>query len=331
MAGGLAGTLTGIIRSLLIAFAGLLAAGFAALALALGEPAVFPIAIAGGALLAIFIALAWLLLYRLTRPLDRLALDVRIIARENPGHRLGLVAHYWVGRLAESIEAMRGRLMSAEAHGAQALADAQNQGAEQKRWLEAILLDLTDGIVVCNLQHQVLLYNQAAADLLGGTQSFGLGRSLFPFLAREPVLHALERQMQRLEGGWASPGPRFMCGAAGGERLLGARLGLVLDAKGAPNGYVLSFAELGEEETALAKRDDLLELATEGLRAPIANLRAAAETLSQNPDLPDAQRAAFQKVVLEESMALCWGPTSICQCRKTPSHRHSRRHRRQRP
>src|SRR6266496_2037376 len=169
VAGGRAGTLTGIIRSLLIAFAGLLAAGFAALALALGEPAVFPIAIAGGALLAIFIALAWLLLYRLTRPLDRLALDVRIIARENPGHRLGLVAHYWVGRLAESIEAMRGRPMSAEAHGAQALADAQNQGAEQKRWLEAILLDLTDGIVVCNLQHQVLLYNEAAADLFGGT------------------------------------------------------------------------------------------------------------------------------------------------------------------
>jgi DNA polymerase-3 subunit epsilon len=124
--------------------------------------------------------------------------------------------------LAENIEAMRGRLMSAEAHGAQALAEAQNQGAEQKRWLEAILLDLTEGIVVCNLQHQVLLYNQAAADLLGGTQSFGLGRSLFPFLAREPVLHALERQMQRLEGGWAAPGPRFMCGAAGGERLLGA-------------------------------------------------------------------------------------------------------------
>ena len=302
--GGRFETVSRWIGFLLIGFAGLLAAGFAILALALGEPAALPTAIAGGVLLVIFVSLALLLLHRLARPLDRLALDVRIIARENPGHRLGLVPRHWLGILAENIEAMRGRLMSAEAHGAQALAEAQNQGAEQKRWLEAILLDLTEGIVVCNLQHQVLLYNQAAADLLGGTQSFGLGRSLFPFLAREPVLHALERQMQRLEGGWAAPGPRFMCGAAGGERLLGAKLGVVLDAKGAPNGYVLSFAELGEEETALAKRDDLLELATEGLRAPIANLRAAAETLSQNPDLPDAQRATFQKVVLDESMAL---------------------------
>src|SRR5262249_59952138 len=116
-----------------------------------------------------------------------------------------------------------GRLTNAEAHGAQALADAQTRGAEQRRWLEAILLDLTEGIVVCNLQHQVLLYNQAAADLLGGTQSFGLGRSLFPFLAREPVLHALERQMQRRESGWMAPARRFHCGRAGRHRFLRTR------------------------------------------------------------------------------------------------------------
>ena len=55
---------------------------------ALGESAVTPIAIAGGVLLALFLAIAWLLLHRLARPLDRLALDVGIIARENPDHRL---------------------------------------------------------------------------------------------------------------------------------------------------------------------------------------------------------------------------------------------------
>jgi len=297
-------TVTAIVGALLISFAVLLAGGLVALAVILGEVDAIPIAVVGGVLLGSFVALAGLILHRLARPLDRLALDVGIIARENPGHRLGLGMQRWLARLAQGIEAMRSRMTSAEAHGSRALAEAQHQGAEQRRWLEAILLDLTEGIIVCNLQHQVLLYNQAAADVLGGMQSFGLGRSLFPFLAREPVLHALERQMQRLEAGWAEPGPRFTCGAANGQRLLGVRLGIVLDAKGAPNGYVLSFSELGEDETALAKRDDLLELATEGLRAPIANLRAAAETLSQNPNLAEAQRVAFQNVVLNESMAL---------------------------
>jgi DNA polymerase-3 subunit epsilon len=295
---------TRIIAFLLAAFATSLIASFAALALSFGASAVAPIAIAGCLLFAVFAVVAQLLLQRVARPLDRLALDVEIIARQNPTHRFGYGAGHWLGWLTQSIEVLQARLASEKAQGARALAEAQNRAAEQKHWLEAILLDLTEGILVCNLQHQVLLYNQAAADLLGPTQNFGLGRSLFPSLAREPVLHALERQMQRLDSGWAGPGARFVCGAAGGQRLLGARIGIVLDAKGSPNGYVLSFSELGEEEKALAKRDDLLELATEGMRAPIANLRAAAETLSEHPGLPDSQRVAFEKVVLDESLAL---------------------------
>lgn len=297
-------SLTTVIARLFIGLAAVLVAGLAALALALGEAALGPIAILGGALLAFVAALAWLFVGRLARPLDRLALDVRICARENAGHRLGIGTRRWLGRLTDGIEAMQARLASAQADGARALAEAQREGAEQKQWLEAILLDLSEGIVVCNLQHQVLLYNQTAIDLVGGTQSFGLGRSLFPSLTPEPVLHALERQMLRLEGNGAGAATRFMCGAGEGQRLLGARLSIVRDAEGTPNGYVLGLAEFGDAETALAKRDDLLELATEGLRAPITNLRAAAETLSQNPDLTEARRAAFQDVVLSESMAL---------------------------
>jgi hypothetical protein len=132
------------------------------------------------------------------------------------------------------------------------------------------------------------------------------------------VLHALERQMQRLESGWATPGARFMCGVAGGQRLVGARLGIVFDAKGAANGYVVSFAELGEEETALAKRDDLLELATEELRAPIANLRAAAETLYRlEPralfEKPQGARCADASAGQEVAGAVV-GPPSHVRC-----------------
>jgi DNA polymerase III subunit epsilon len=293
-----------IFGGLLIGFVVLLATTLIALAAVLSKPALAPIAIAGGTMLAVTAAFGWLLLSRLARPLDRLALDIEIIARENPGHALGIGSNHWLHRLSAAVDVMRARLVNVEAQGAQALAEAWRQGADQKRWLEAILHDLTEGIVVCNLQHQVLLYNQAAADLLGGTHAFGLGRSLFPSLTREPVLHALERQTQRLESGWAGAGTRFMCGAAEGQRLIAARLGVVLDAAGAPNGYVLSLSEFGEEHAALAKRDDLLELATEGLRAPIANLRAAAEMLTQSLKLSEAERGAFQEVVLSESMAL---------------------------
>lgn len=298
------GSVTAIVRRLVAATAALVAAGHVALAFVLGAHAAVPIAATGAALLAVIAAAAWLLDSRLARPLDRLALDLAIIARDNPGHGLRVGARHWLRRVVDGLEAVRSRLASAEAQSAQAIARVERRGGEQKRWLEAVLLDLTEGIIVCNLQHQVLLYNQAAAELLGDAHSLGLGRPLFPTLTREPVLHALERQIQRHEGGWAGASERFMCGAADGHRLLGARIGLVLDARGAPSGYVLSFAELGDEATALAKRDDLLQLATDGLRAPVANLRAAAETLAEHPDMAGAEREAFQRVILSESAVL---------------------------
>ena len=83
-------TVTGVVRALLFGFAALLVAGFAMLAFILGEPAAPPIAITGGVLLGMFLALTGLIFHRLVQPLDRLALDVGIVARENLGHYLGL-------------------------------------------------------------------------------------------------------------------------------------------------------------------------------------------------------------------------------------------------
>jgi hypothetical protein len=98
-----------VIGPWLVGFAAFIAAVFAALVVVFGEAAARPIVAAGAALLSGFIALAWLLLHRLARPLDRLALDIGIMARENPGHGLGLGPSHWLRRLAKNTEALRAR------------------------------------------------------------------------------------------------------------------------------------------------------------------------------------------------------------------------------
>lgn len=295
---------TAVIAALFVGFAGLAALEVLLVALVFGETAWRPIALAGAVLIATIAAASWFFLRYLARPLDRLALDLAIIARENPAYPLATSARPWLGRLVESVEAVRARLVSIESRGTQVLGEAQRREAEQKRWLEAILLDLTEGVIVCNLQHQLLLYNQVAAELLGGTQKLGLGRAIFPLLTREPVLHALERQIRRLETGWTGRGTRFMCGTTDAQRLLGARLVVVRDTAQKAMGYVLSFADLSEEDAVLAKRDDLLELTIESLRTPIANLRAVADKLSQDRHLTEAELSACRETVLQESGAL---------------------------
>ena len=57
-------------------------------------------------------------------------------------------------------------LVAARREIAEAMASASAGVEEQKSWLEAILLALGEGVIVCTPDHRILLYNQAALRIL---------------------------------------------------------------------------------------------------------------------------------------------------------------------
>lgn len=295
------GSITSTVVRILAAMAAVATAALVALLIWLGDAEAPVIAIIGAILAALVIG-GWLLVDRLAAPLDRLALDLAVIARDNPDHALRVGRHHWLARVVAGVEALRRSLSLAREGTAAALAEATSRAEEQKRQLEAVLLDLGEAIVVCNLQHQVLLYNPAAMALLDGP--LGLGRSLFAVLTQEPVLHALEQESETSPQDSAG-GKAFVCATVDGGRLLRARLGTIIGADRKVGGYVLAMRDVAAELDAAARRDDLLLSATEGFRAPLANLHAAAETLAGNPDIAPADRKRFETVLLEESGMLC--------------------------
>jgi DNA polymerase-3 subunit epsilon len=287
-----------------VMLAGLVIAAAGVLALTLGRSAAPTVSLACAAILAGILAAIWLLHQRITAPLDRLALDLLVIARDNPDHGLRLGSPHWLGGLIAATTVLRQRLQRASQENAAATAEGIARAEEQKRRLEAILLDLSEGVIVCNLQHQILLYNPAASALVDPPLMLGLGRSIFTVFTQEPVQHALDRLRHRQRTAGESGGDKFVCGTPDGRRLLQARLGLVLDDREQQAGYVLALRDVGGELAAAARRDDLLQLATEGMRAPLANLRAAIETIAHHPDLEREQQAPFRQVILDESAAL---------------------------
>jgi len=136
----------------------------------------------------------------------------------------------------------------------------------------------------------------------------GLGRSLFNLVTRQPVLHAIELLMFRLRaqappdaGDATAP---LVCATSDARALLRGRISLILDARREPAGYVLTLAEVTQEVATLSKRDALLTAATEGMRAPLANLRAAVETVAAYPDMALDQRQQFDQVIVRESNIL---------------------------
>jgi DNA polymerase-3 subunit epsilon len=280
---------------------------------------------------------------------------VASLAAGTAARRLWLRHGSTAGRLAETVQVLRlappGRRIDAQGQprGARALAEAVNallaereellgaidrrvaeaaDGiAQERNRLGALMAELTQSVVVCNLDGRVLLFNararlqfralaEAAAhgstdahgSPIGGAEPLALGRSIYAALDRRLVAHALDSVQQRLARGAAHAAATFVTATRGGQ-LLRVQLapvralpasgeGTALDAV-VLDGFVLMLDNVTHDLGAELQRDLALHRLVEGQRAALGNLRAAVELLDE-PDLPAATRERFFGVVRDE-------------------------------
>ncbi|MGI9412298.1 MAG: exonuclease domain-containing protein [Hyphomicrobiales bacterium] len=187
---------------------------------------------------------------------------------------------------------------------------ATEEAERQKNRLEAVLRDLDQGVVICTLDHKTLLYNRKALQILHVSGDLGLGRSLVGVISAQPIRHALERLIHRFESEAYTNHPEglstlMVCATCDGRSTLQGRISLVLDAAATkPAGYVATFDDVTQTLALHAKRDRLLRVASEDLRRPVANLRAATEMLTADAELDTDARAAFEAVLQSEVIDL---------------------------
>ncbi|KAA0581546.1 exonuclease domain-containing protein [Azospirillum sp. Sh1] len=263
----------------------------------------------------------WLAVDRyLLRAAETLSREAGLIAHGNAegavGGRVPLSRYGDLLPIARAVNELSDKLAQVRRDIARTVADHTAKVEEQKTQLAAVLRDLHEGVLVCNTRHQILLYNQTALDILHLAGDLGLGRSLLHFVVAEPVTHTLERLSLRVREGRHlnhehGTTAQFVGATTDGRILLEGRMSAILqdpdpasDEPPAITGYVLTLSDATSEMAALGQRDALLREATEGFRAPIANLRAAVETLYDAPDLGPGDRAAFESAMLESCDSL---------------------------
>lgn len=261
----------------------------------------------GGALMAIL----WSAVHMgVLMPLAALTREVEIIVhagmRDSPTLELG---DHQLGKLAAALQDLLNQYVAARTETDRIAADARAETEAQKRQLETILLDLTEGVIVCNLNHQVVLYNHAALKLLHVVGELGLGRQLFSVLGRDPVMHSYERLSNRLRAGREKEHPEglaagFVAATSDSRHLLNARMALIVNDAREINGYVLTFSDVTDELLLLGKRDALIRGAVEGMRGPLGALRAASETLEAHPEIDPEDRAALEAALFEDVKVL---------------------------
>ncbi|MBI5107134.1 MAG: DNA polymerase III subunit epsilon [Rhodocyclales bacterium] len=199
---------------------------------------------------------------------------------------------------------------------------------EEKNRLAALMSELALGVVVCNLDGRILLYNSRARlqfkalaqgpTSMSGGALIGLGRSIFSILERGQITHSLENIQQRLRRGSAEPTANFITATRGGQ-LLRAQMAPVLGRaettgeEGAANpigaepqvtGYVLTIENITRNFEREAERDQALQTLTDGNRAALGNIRAAVETLLDSPEMEAEIRERFMRVISDEASAM---------------------------
>jgi DNA polymerase-3 subunit epsilon len=189
-----------------------------------------------------------------------------------------------------------------------------SRGVEQERnRLAALMSELTQSVVVCNLDGRILLYNNrarlqfralsAAPSVAAGAELIGLGRSIYTVFERRLVAHALDSVQQRLARGVPSPSAQFVTTTRAGQ-LLRVQMAPVRGAGDAGiAGFVLVLDNITRAYDEESARDRLLHGLTEGSRASLASLQAAVELLD-DAQLDAATRERFLGIIRDETRAL---------------------------
>ncbi len=267
---------------------------------------------------AVGMAVLWgVINHSVLRAGKRLTAEARLIAHGKAGAHIP-VEHYGdLAPIAGAVNELADKLAAARLDIDRAVAESTAETERQKGRLATILHDLHEGVLVCNLQHQILLYNQTVLNLLHLSGDLGLGRSFLHFVLPEPIHHTLERLTLRVREGRHhnhahGATAQFVGSTTDGRILLEGRMSVILqpgeaDALPVITGYVVTLSDVTRELAALGQRDALLRETTEGFRRPIANMRALLETMIATPELSPQERSAFEAAMLESCATLTSG------------------------
>ncbi len=167
--------------------------------------------------------------------------------------------------------------------------------------LKTLLHELKDGVIVCDPEAKISLFNQAAGDLFGRSQALCKGKSLYSLCLQPPVEHALSLlQYQHAFKKQSEPFPyiQFMNASISQEQFFRCRVSLLPSLAETKKSFVMIF----EDISAWYIPDNPLFMKVEEFRAPMTNLRAALENLTEYREMSPVMRSAFENVLVQESL-----------------------------
>lgn len=196
------------------------------------------------------------------------------------------------------------------------VADAARGVQREKNRLAALVAELSQSVVVCNMDGRIMLYNHRARlqfkalsitpALAGGAELMGIGRSIYSVFDRQWVQHALDSVRQRMARGAANPSSQFVISTQSGQ-LLRVQLAPVQDPEGDSDahphgmgGFVLMLDNVTRSFEEEARHDQWLQDLSTRVRSALSGIHLALDKLepdgSEGASTSPALRAVREEV-----------------------------------
>ncbi|MEN8686042.1 MAG: exonuclease domain-containing protein [Desulfuromonadales bacterium] len=278
-----------------------------------------PFPFIGSLILVAFICAMVSLLFRYyIIPVLRMAEQTRLITAANPDYRISPEGARELITLADMINESADAYQALQSEVQVKIRQSNLALKEESNRLAALMSELPYGVVVCNLDGRVMLYNNLAQEMLqsGSSQdsgsSVGLGRSVFGVLERDPLVHALEVMNHAFEHGQAKPALGLMTKLCG-ERFIRVNMAPVTGNREETlkiTGFVLSLEDITGEIDADSERDKMLQRMVDAMQNSLGKLHREITPTHDTPVSADRDcerhREAIARVTsdLEEYLAM---------------------------
>jgi CBS domain-containing protein len=251
----------------------------------------------------------------LKRMINRLAKEIDAITFVNPSHRLMAHGIRGLEPLVQAVNRLADRHGQLHAMTSKKIKPANVGVEEEKNILAAVISELPQGILVCNADGKIFLFNRLAIKYLDirGSQAVGsnlisaermvLGKSVSALIDKHLIEHALDEINERLKRKLSNVVSHFVIDGKE-NHIIGAEARPILNRLGQFSGFVLLFQDITKQREADNRMDALLQELTKSARSPLASIRAASEAMLEYPDIDSTSLQQFKEIIHKESITI---------------------------
>jgi DNA polymerase III epsilon subunit family exonuclease len=187
------------------------------------------------------------------KPLKKISTEASIIYSSNHSHRLNFAGNKDIKLLSSTINSFAQNLENMDKNITEQSLVARKETEKERNLLAAIMAELPQGVVICNKNGRILLFNNLAKTIL--TQDaktkkdnyfIGIGRSLFKLINKNQVLNAIKNIERNLQNNQQNMASFFVTPIQTGH-LISAETIPILDQKQELTGFILTFQDVTED------------------------------------------------------------------------------------